>query len=88
MSNAPFAVSLTRTARKDLDKLDRQITRRIAPIIDALAYDPRPAGCLRVKSEPGVWRIRVGDWRIGYSIDDVAREVTVIRVGHRNEFYD
>lgn len=88
MSSSPYAVFLTRTARRDLSRLDRQTIRRVAAVIDALADDPRPSGCLSVKSEPGVWRIRVGDWRIGYRIDDAAREVTVIRVAHRSEFYD
>ena len=52
-----------------------------------LASNPRPPGCLKVKSAEGVWRIRVGDWRIGYEIDDSIQEVVVIRVGHRSEFY-
>lgn len=84
----PYSVLLTRPARKDLDRLDRQILNRLAPEIDALASDPRPAGCLKVKGEQNLWRIRVGDYRIGYEIDDAAREVTVIRIGHRREFYD
>ena len=84
----PYTVLLTRPARKDLDKLDRQTLNRLAPEIDALALDPRPAGCLKVKGEQNLWRIRVGDYRIGYEIDDAAREVTVIRIGHRREFYD
>ncbi|HEX8068921.1 MAG TPA: type II toxin-antitoxin system RelE/ParE family toxin [Pyrinomonadaceae bacterium] len=88
MSSAPYAIFVTKSARRDLSKLDPPTSRRIAPVIDALAQDPRPAGCLSVKSEPGVWRVRVGDWRVGYRIDDAAREVTVIRVGHRSEFYD
>ena len=88
MSNNPYAISFTRSARKDLDKLDQQTIRRIAPVVDALATTPRPAGCIKVRNEEGVWRVRVGDWRIGYIIDDAAREVTVIRVGHRSEFYN
>jgi mRNA interferase RelE/StbE len=84
----PYSILLTRPARKDLDRLDRQILNRIVPEIDALALDPRPAGCLKVKGEQNLWRIRVGDYRIGYEIDDTAREVTVIRIGHRREFYD
>jgi mRNA-degrading endonuclease RelE of RelBE toxin-antitoxin system len=45
-------------------------------------------GCLRVKTTEGLWRIRVGDWRIGYEIDDAKRTVTIITVGHRSDFYD
>jgi mRNA interferase RelE/StbE len=83
-----YSVFLTRPARKDLDRLDRQTVNRLAPVIDALSSDPRPAGCLKVKGEESLWRIRVGDWRIGYEIDDAAREITIIRIAHRREFYD
>ncbi len=86
--SSSYTVVFTRAARKDLDRLDRQTLRRIATVIDALEHEPRPVGCLKVRSEENVWRIRVGDWRVGYQIDDAAREVTIIRVGHRNEFYD
>ncbi len=83
-----YDVLFTRRARKDLDRLDRKVVGRIAPVVDALADDPRPPGCLKVKGEESLWRIRVGDWRIGYEINDAAREVTVIRIAHRSEFYD
>lgn len=83
-----FAIVFTRSARKDLDKLDRQVIRRLAPAIDALAADPRPAGCLKVKSEEHLWRIRVGDYRIGYEVDDATSEVTIVKIAHRSEFYD
>lgn len=88
MTPESYAILFTRRARKDLDKLDRKAVSRIAPVIDALTNDPRPPGCLKVKTEEGVWRIRVGDWRVGYEIDDEAHEVVVIRIGHRSEFYD
>jgi mRNA interferase RelE/StbE len=83
-----YNVSITPRAERDIKRLDRQIKNRIVTAIMALAGDPRPSGCIKVHSEEGVWRIRVGDWRVGYSIDDPAKEVLVIRVGHRSEFYD
>ncbi|PYS87534.1 MAG: hypothetical protein DMF62_12190 [Acidobacteria bacterium] len=42
----------------------------------------------KIKSEHNVWRIRVGDWRIGYLIDHSLKKVQVIRIVHRSEFYD
>ena len=60
-----YDVLFTRRARKDLDRLDRKVVGRIAPVVDALADDPRPPGCLKVKGEEALWRIRVSDWRIG-----------------------
>ena len=71
-----------------MQRLDKPVVSRVASAIDALVDDPRPPGCIKVKHEAELWRVRVGDWRIGYEINDASREVTVIRVGHRGEFYD
>ncbi len=83
-----FKVSITSRAERDLKRLDRPIKNRIVSAILALASDPRPPGCLKVRSEEGVWRIRVGDYRVGYQLDDNNNEVLVIRIAHRGEFYE
>jgi mRNA interferase RelE/StbE len=83
-----YSVSLRSRASRETRKLDRQTLARISRAIDSLAENPRPPGCLKVKTKEGYWRIRVGDWRIGYQINDDARTVTIITVGHRREFYD
>ncbi len=83
-----FSVTITSRAERELRRLDRPVKNRIVTAILSLGSDPRPSGCLKVKSEEGVWRVRIGDWRVGYIIDDEKREVVVIRVGHRSEFYN
>ena len=83
-----YKVSITSRAEKDLRKLDRQNKNRILTALMKLADDARPDGCRRVLSEPGVWRIRIGDWRIGYTITDDQAEITVLRIAHRSDFYD
>ncbi|MGI8639987.1 MAG: type II toxin-antitoxin system RelE family toxin [Pyrinomonadaceae bacterium] len=83
-----YKVSITGRAEKDLRKLDRQIKNRVATAIINLANEPRPTGCKKVLSQEGVWRIRVGDWRIGYSIDDKTGQIIVFRIANRSEFYD
>lgn len=83
-----YKISIIKRAEKDIRKLERQTKNRIVKTISELAVEPRPAGCRKVLSESGVWRIRVGDWRIGYSVDDDKLLVTIIRVAHRSEFYD
>ena len=83
-----YKLSITTRAEKDLRKLDRQVKNRIVTVIAGLADEPRPIGCRRVLSEGGIWRLRSGDWRIGYRIDDGLKEVTVIRIAHRREFYE
>jgi len=82
-----YSVKITSRAESELKRLDRSVKNRVVTAILALASDPRPPGCLKVRSAEGVWRIRVGDWRIGYEIDDRLQEVVVIGVGHRSEFY-
>jgi mRNA interferase RelE/StbE len=83
-----YSVTITSRAERELKRLDRPTKNRVVKAILDLASNPRPAGCLKVRSEEGVWRVRVGDWRVGYMIDDAASEVTVIRIAHRSEFYD
>ncbi len=57
--------------------------------IDKLASDPRPAGSKKLKdSEEDLWRIRVGDYRIIYLIDDQIRIVNIRKVGHRKDVYE
>jgi mRNA interferase RelE/StbE len=83
-----YNVTITSRAERDLKRLDRSTKNRVVKAIIELASEPRPVGCLKVRSEEGVWRIRTGDWRIGYSINDASSEVIIIRIAHRSEFYE
>jgi mRNA interferase RelE/StbE len=60
---------------------------RIASAIDALAGDPRPSGVTKLRGPEGFYRIRVGDYRVVYAIEDDVLLVLVVRVGHRREVY-
>jgi mRNA interferase RelE/StbE len=53
----------------------------------ALAENPRPPGCKKLKDTKGTWRLRVGVYRILYDIEDSSAMVTVVRIGHRKEIY-
>jgi mRNA interferase RelE/StbE len=59
----------------------------VEPRIDALASEPRPAGCVQLQGEPVLYRIRVGEYRIVYSVDDAAAEVRVLAMDHRSRVY-
>ena len=83
-----YEVIISSHAERELRRLDRSTKNRILPAALALADNPRPHGCLKVKAEGRLWRIRVGDWRIGYEIDDEKHRVKIVTVGHRREFYD
>jgi len=83
-----YEVIITSHAERELKRLDRSTKNRIPPAALALADNPRPHGCLKVKAEERLWRIRVGDRRIGYEIYDETSVVRIVTVGHRREFYD
>jgi mRNA interferase RelE/StbE len=61
--------------------------RRIAPRIDALATNPRPAGAKALQGRGHLLRLRIGEYRVVYQIDDQAGVVTIALVGHRRDVY-
>jgi mRNA interferase RelE/StbE len=81
-----YTVRVLRGARKDVESLPIELRRRLYQALHALADDPRPPGCMKLSGRQG-WRIRVGDYRILYDIDDRERTVTVARIRHRGEAY-
>ena len=83
-----YSLEIKHSAQKELDALDDALFNRIDRKILALAGDPRPAGCKKLKGYTNQWRIRVGDWRVVYIIDDTAKLVSVTRIAHRREVYE
>ena len=73
-------------AQKDLDKLEASAFERILKKIRALSKDPRPSGCLKLTSEEG-YRLRSGDYRLLYRVDDSSRRIYIYRVKHRKDVY-
>jgi mRNA interferase RelE/StbE len=74
-------------ARKAFLALDKPVRRRIGEAVDALAADPRPAAAKMITGAHGVLRIRVGDYRVLYTIDEGQLIVLVLDAGHRSEIY-
>lgn len=77
-----YTILVERYAQKQLLKLDKKVIPIIKTAIAGLAEDPRPQGFIKLKGEDA-YRIRVGNYRIIYEIDDDKIIVTVITVGHR-----
>ncbi|MDT5268256.1 MAG: mRNA interferase RelE/StbE [Acidobacteriota bacterium] len=88
MTTERYSVVVTREAERDLDRLDRAVLMRVAREIDALATEPRPTGCRKLVNQVSLWRVRIGDWRVLYAIDDAARTVRVVAVRHRSKAYE
>ena len=84
---ARYTVVLKPAAERALEKIAQPTLRRIAKAIDNLGTDPRPSGVTALQREPGLLRIRVGDYRIIYIVRDDVLTVLVVTVGHRREVY-
>ena len=82
-----YEVYLEAAAERDLRRLPPETFHRILPGIRALAEDPRPPGCRKLTGSENDWRIRIGDYRVIYEIDDAEEAVRVFRVRHRREVY-
>lgn len=70
-----------------LRKLDPPVSRRVLTAIQRLADDPRPAGVKALVGAPGLLRLRVGDYRVVYSVEDGRLLIVVVHLAHRREVY-
>jgi mRNA interferase RelE/StbE len=83
-----YAVRLAPAAERQLRKFDPQVRRRVQAAIDLLTDNPRPPRAIQLLGGAGEWRVRTGDYRIIYEIDDDTIVVLVLRVGHRGDVYE
>jgi mRNA interferase RelE/StbE len=83
---ARYSVFIQPSAAKELEKLPVEQRRRIGKKIRSLADEPRPYGCEKLSGDD-LYRIRQGDYRVVYSIEDKVLVVLVVRVGHRRDVY-
>ena len=85
---AGYRLVIKTSAAKELEKVEpRTLRRRLVAAVEGLATEPRPAGCEKLAGALEAYRIRQGDYRAVYAIDDKARIVTVVKIGHRREVY-
>lgn len=82
-----FVVEYDPKALKELKKLDEPIARRIARAVAELADDPRPHGTRPLTGFPELWRLRVGDYRVVYTIRNTELLVLALRIAHRSTVY-
>jgi mRNA interferase RelE/StbE len=82
-----YEILLSKTARKHLDTLPEFIHNKIIEEISELTKVPRPSGCKKLKGYKNAWRIRVGDYRVIYGIEDKILRILVIAIGHRKDIY-
>ncbi len=82
-----YVVTFARSARRDLEEFPRSVVTRVVTRIESLGILPRPAGCRKLQGTDALYRIRIGDYRVIYSVDDEKRVVDVVAVRHRSDAY-
>jgi len=82
-----YRLIITRQVEKQLDALPRQVASLVEPHIDALHADPRPFGVKKLKGYTDTYRVRVGNYRMIYSIDDRSQTVTLLTIDNRKDVY-
>lgn len=87
MGVSEYRIELRPAAARALRKLDPQVRHRIQGAIALLGQDPRPPGARALQGRPGL-RVRVGDYRILYTVQDDVLLVVVVQLGHRRDVYD
>ena len=81
-----YRILISKGVKKQILKLPEGIRERILLSFQALSHNPRLSGSKKLRGRIG-YRIRIGDYRIVYDIDDEQRDITLMKVGHRKEFY-
>lgn len=82
-----YKVEFTKSAKKALDRIPNTVRNQLTVKISSLKDNPRPDGCKKLKGEEDLYRIRVGDYRVVYLIQDGKLIVVVVKVGHRRDVY-
>jgi mRNA interferase RelE/StbE len=82
-----YSIAFAKAAKRQFDKLPRPAQRRLGDVIAALAVDPRPPGVVKLTGEDRLYRVRSGDYRIIYQVEDERLLILVVKVGHRREVY-
>ncbi|HXU19291.1 MAG TPA: type II toxin-antitoxin system RelE/ParE family toxin [Verrucomicrobiae bacterium] len=83
---ASYSLRIKRSAEKELRRIPKADLRRIVQRMERLATDPRPPGCEKLFGD-NVYRVRQGDYRILYAVDDGEGAIEVIKIGHGREVY-
>jgi len=81
-----YSIQILPAASRELRKLPPEAKRRVQAVIELLADDPRPPAAKKLVARPE-WRVRTGDYRVLYRIEDTVLTVVVVRAGHRRDIY-
>jgi mRNA interferase RelE/StbE len=82
-----YKITFKNSALKELERLPKSTVRKIVVAIDGLEVDPKPIGVKKLKDSNDLYRIRVGDYRVIYAINEGVKIVNILRIGHRKDIY-
>ena len=82
-----YKIEIKRSASKEIEKLPKSVLKRVLNKIQSLGREPRPSGCKKLTADEK-YRVRVGDYRILYSIENDKLMIYIVKVGHRKKIYD
>ncbi len=83
-----YQIVFKKSAEKELEKLPFKAIKRVSSAIDSLAQNPRPVGSRKLEGQKeSLWRIRAGDYRVIYLIEDSVNIIEIRRVGNRKDIY-
>jgi mRNA interferase RelE/StbE len=82
-----YKIEIKKSAIKEIAKLPKTVLKRVLNKIQLLSLEPRPSGCKKLSADEK-YRVRVGDYRILYSIEDDKLVIYIVKVGHRKNIYD
>jgi mRNA interferase RelE/StbE len=87
LGTTKYEITIARSAEKEFFSLPRDVQKRAEKIIDALKSNPRPRGVMKLRSKREIYRIRIGSYRIIYTIDDKKRLIDISYIRHRSKAY-
>jgi mRNA interferase RelE/StbE len=82
-----YQIKIAPAAERQLKKLPEQVVSQIIPVLKLLADEPRPAGAKKLKGADDIWRVRTGDYRILYTVEDRNLTILVLKIDHRKQVY-
>jgi len=85
-SSSNWLVLYHKDVEKEIRRLPKRVIQRVFIVLEALSEEPRPANSKKLRDHD-LWRLRIGDYRIVYAIDDDLRIVTIYRIRHRRDVY-
>jgi mRNA interferase RelE/StbE len=84
---ADYQIAFARSARKELEQLPKSVAERILKKVRELQNAPHPAGSKKLRGSAGLWRLRVGDYRLVYEVLESEKIIEIGRIRHRREVY-